>query len=314
MSDFLDNLAARNVARSGGGPTDIVRPRLTSLFEPIPADPSPEFQATSPASAEGMGRPDVRSLLSSETSSSEEGSVETERARAPRAEITTKTGSRSAVSAHESAPEADLASTVVSSVQGDPLRAEEGASTHLPEAAARSGEKRNDSVATQARVNVSQLLLGETPTSPRRSAEGSARESRSTTVRALPVTVEPEISRVTGDRGSPDATTAAAVENRIVDSLHSPLRVHPGASFLTPVNTIRHEAPPAIGTGEDDLKTRGSTRRGPDTSGPVIKVSIGRVDVRAEMAPQPPQRQAPAPRKPPLSLDEYLKQRSGGRR
>ncbi|HET9282422.1 MAG TPA: hypothetical protein VFR24_10735 [Candidatus Angelobacter sp.] len=53
----------------------------------------------------------------------------------------------------------------------------------------------------------------------------------------------------------------------------------------------------------------------PVPEAPVIRVSIGRIDVRAEFAAAPP---SPAParniRPAALSLDEYLKQRSEGRR
>ena len=48
---------------------------------------------------------------------------------------------------------------------------------------------------------------------------------------------------------------------------------------------------------------------------PVIRVTIGRVDVRAEFPPAAAPRPAPARRAAPaLSLDDYLKQRSEGKR
>ncbi len=46
-------------------------------------------------------------------------------------------------------------------------------------------------------------------------------------------------------------------------------------------------------------------------SEPIVQVTIGRVDVRATVPPPPPGRARPAPR---LSLDEYLRHRSSGRR
>jgi hypothetical protein len=52
----------------------------------------------------------------------------------------------------------------------------------------------------------------------------------------------------------------------------------------------------------------------PDAS-PTIRVSIGRVEVRAIMPPAPPApRTRPERRGPALSLDEYLKRRNGGQR
>jgi hypothetical protein len=47
---------------------------------------------------------------------------------------------------------------------------------------------------------------------------------------------------------------------------------------------------------------------------PTIKITIGRVDVRAVMPAMPATRTAPARPGPALSLEEYLKQREGGRR
>ena len=45
-----------------------------------------------------------------------------------------------------------------------------------------------------------------------------------------------------------------------------------------------------------------------------IKVNIGRIEVRAVMEPSPPLLQRKVMRKPELSLDDYLKQRDGGKR
>lgn len=46
---------------------------------------------------------------------------------------------------------------------------------------------------------------------------------------------------------------------------------------------------------------------------PIIRVTIGRIDVRAVPPPAPPQ-QPPPPPAPGLSLDDYLKERNGGER
>lgn len=45
---------------------------------------------------------------------------------------------------------------------------------------------------------------------------------------------------------------------------------------------------------------------------PTIRVTIGRIDVRAIASPTPP-RQAPKPNIPKLSLEDYLKSRNGGK-
>jgi hypothetical protein len=47
---------------------------------------------------------------------------------------------------------------------------------------------------------------------------------------------------------------------------------------------------------------------------PEIKITIGRVDVKAVMPVQPAARSQPPARFAPTSLDDYLRERSGGRR
>jgi hypothetical protein len=51
----------------------------------------------------------------------------------------------------------------------------------------------------------------------------------------------------------------------------------------------------------------------PEATTPIVRVSIGRVEVRA-VFPDPPRPTAPLPRSSALSLSEYLKQRDGGMR
>ncbi len=46
---------------------------------------------------------------------------------------------------------------------------------------------------------------------------------------------------------------------------------------------------------------------------PIVRVTIGRIEVRAE-TPAPPPRKTPSPPRPTLSLDTYLKERKEGRR
>jgi hypothetical protein len=53
---------------------------------------------------------------------------------------------------------------------------------------------------------------------------------------------------------------------------------------------------------------------GRDEARPVIRVTIGRVEVKAQVPPPPRPRARTTPRQPSLSLSEYLKQRSEGRR
>lgn len=57
---------------------------------------------------------------------------------------------------------------------------------------------------------------------------------------------------------------------------------------------------------------RGGIQQGP--AEPVVRISIGRVEIRADRADAPrPQRPAPRPRQPALDLAEYLRRRGGQR-
>jgi hypothetical protein len=47
---------------------------------------------------------------------------------------------------------------------------------------------------------------------------------------------------------------------------------------------------------------------------PTIRVTIGRIEVRASVPPAAPARQQPPRRQPALPLDEYLRRRNGGAR
>jgi hypothetical protein len=48
-------------------------------------------------------------------------------------------------------------------------------------------------------------------------------------------------------------------------------------------------------------------------SAPLVRVHIGRIEVRAvEPKPKPAAARKPAPPRPGLSLDDYLKRRKGG--
>ena len=97
------------------------------------------------------------------------------------------------------------------------------------------------------------------------------------------------------------------------------------ASKATPDRPEPPDAPPPVAPRMVRPHLDGYLERGPqeprvaapESSGPAIRVTVGRIEVRA-ITPPPPmppaQRTTPARPGPKLSLDDYLKQRSGGQR
>jgi hypothetical protein len=102
-----------------------------------------------------------------------------------------------------------------------------------------------------------------------------------------------------------------------------PARVlSPGVDPLTPAGRPQQvdaddSRPPVAVEPRRAGATERAQQTGPDASRSAettIRVTIGRVEVRAVIAPQPVPRPRVAPRPPTLSLDDYLRQRSSGRR
>ena len=87
-------------------------------------------------------------------------------------------------------------------------------------------------------------------------------------------------------------------------SVHARLSSTPAMPVVQPHVTLYREPPISI-------SSEGTAMPEP---APTIKITIGRVDVRAIMPAAPAPRPAPTRPSPALSLDDYLKQREGGRR
>jgi hypothetical protein len=85
----------------------------------------------------------------------------------------------------------------------------------------------------------------------------------------------------------------------------------PGDQALSMVEPLKSRR--RFQTGLDKGK---ESKRGGEPTAPVVRVTIGRIDVRAvlQQPPVQPAAAVPEPVKPSLSLDEYLRQRDGGKR
>lgn len=91
----------------------------------------------------------------------------------------------------------------------------------------------------------------------------------------------------------------------------------PGTTTLENTDTVSHGllgTPPRLSHQQSELFKGLLIKQNNNETESVIKVNIGRVDVRAVMQQAPSPRQRKATPKPKLSLDDYLKQRDGGQR
>jgi len=174
---------------------------------------------------------------------------------------------------------------------------------------------------TPVEKNVSTGLLDPTPALPKQlSAQENFVQAFSPTPSANVATRVPSPVTVIETAASPDRDSLVISQPDIIEgtkiSRRSPLE--PAFSPET-IQTSRQSASQAVVFGPTVSRDRRSASSAnalvsnslPD--GPVIRVTIGRVDVRAQFS-SPAAAPARHTRSAALSLDEYLKQRSEGRR
>lgn len=312
MSDYLDNLVARSL-----GLAEVVLPRPLSLFEPLP-------------SVTGLLAPDDSSLeqatRSGELSASPEPMIDRTAPSAPNAEL-----SENPPAAHrepQSGPPSPHPVQVIdrSASQSTPqmiphqpvmpasVAGDAGKRADRSEYAARAGQQTVDShPAVSEHVPLRVVLHATTPAdrqstvtseaTPLISAHTAAPEHGVTLPESIvpappshTLLVAPVITPRPGepqDRGSTLSDRAELVAPMITPRLDE--SQHPGSP-------LSDRAEPIPYAPEAERETA-----------PTIKITIGRVDVRAVMPERPAPRPAPERRNPALSLEEYLKQRSGGK-
>lgn len=164
------------------------------------------------------------------------------------------------------------------------------------------------------------------PASPVRSRRPSGLQSQTEKPppRAMPLVARSRSDLGEGSRLQPQPTLEVDVsllEPRIRSSPSSLAERSTQASGSGDTVTPRlHESllqlhrPSASGSAHPSADRRADAPKSPP-SPPTIRVTIGRIDVRAIMAPSPPPPRTELPKPgPDLTLDEYLRQRNGGRR
>ena len=122
---------------------------------------------------------------------------------------------------------------------------------------------------------------------------------------------EPRVVPAIGEDASTSQTAPAA--RPAPESTEAKFEKPPGTIPLTQVVAPAHAAIPRISPAPSSPER---ARNSDNTASPrAIHITIGRIEVRAVHPPPAPLPQPrPAPASPKISLEEYLKQRNGGRR
>jgi hypothetical protein len=273
MTDYLEHLAARAL-----GQADLVRPRLPGLFEPL--DPS-EAAATEPFRAQEIERPSGRAAPV-DARPEPEKSVR----RSPKSASPTAAGQRPPMADPGRASIASSTSSARPSIE--PQRDGPPAETAAP--------PRESPLPAVSATEVEPLPTRQAAT-PR---AGSAASSDPGGPPSWPGPRPPAIPR--------EPPTVAASPRGTVGG---PPRSAPQSPIELPSPPVRPQpaqAPPKRSEpvrGERDASS-------PAAPAPTIRVTIGRVDVRALLQPAP--RTAAPRRGSAVALDEYLKQRRERRR
>jgi len=294
MSDYLDNLVAKS-----RGLAKAVEPRLTSLFEP--PQPSGQFNAA-PWSRDQEAAPAEPRLGMELTRDSP---TDPPRGDAP-AEPSLSVSRREASGDSRLQPpdrvtartkEVSRPPMLIPPRPAAPIVAGDASGPAQPRA---EGDR---PVANERAGRRSTPGKESPPPTPARLAEqqGVGRQIEPT-ARAAPI-MPPITPVVTSAGGTPQPNAAAPT------LIESAAPASPTTLLIAPI------AVPARGTRQPDsaAPTMPATTElaAEREQAPTIKITIGRVDVRAVMPAPPAPRPAPARRDPQLSLDDYLKRRSG---
>lgn len=288
MSDFLNNLAARSLSLA-----DAVQPRIRSLFEPQAAQPNQPARFSVHLSAKdraGRGdEPSRRSVLESSESS----------------DSTLEQSTRSNSITSSLKPSTDAAPALTDDRRLD-------ATSHRVEPALARGSTDTVSIAPNAPLDLSRPPAPDASVVRTDPADGptlltnKARHARqSCDYREGRAMLVPDIRRMVDEKSKPLEAQGPPGITRADQGQVSP---HETAS---PARTIVR----AQGAGVPKLPIVNSpSPPAVAAPSPEIRITIGRVDVRAVMPAQPAPRSQPLARFAPTSLDDYLRERSGGRR
>lgn len=283
MSDYLNNLVARTLNLA-----PVVQPRLKSLFEPTDAPASIAGNAALPGSAteSRAARPGGAAFADNLQSGSDLVASRTA-AWAPSAIRKNRFGGEPEDDDESHQDRTSLARTPASPASA-PMRADPPGTSGAGLATAVDSNRLPAQLLAHHQTRLRAVQARVVERGPTRSAE-SKNQVESTEGLVPPHPGGPSPSKSSPRDTIEFVTTAAAAP--ISDSAPAPGQL----PFNPPGSAAAYSA-----NRSDEA--------------PTISVTIGRIDVRAIFAPPPVQRPGRAARPAAMSLDEYYKQRGGGRR
>lgn len=291
MSDYFDNLIARSVGRA-----QVVQPRPASLFEPLQPIGLPGSLAVADhfaiepevdQSAPGFSPEPLK--YEAAPSATDPGFLESQ--------PSDRNESESSVPSKRLYPTIDLDASQSSSLLIHPEPLMPAPATESQSTSAYQPEQRSPSPSSRQVVDTHSTATRRTPLrAVLRAPTLTNNQSNSAEDAASLVPAQAEASEI----------VAPQIEYVERESSHS-LLVAPS---MPPKPVSRHQREDrATGHAAPSLIEAGAQVE----QAPAIRITIGRVDVRAVMPDRPATRPAPERRSPALSLEEYLKQRSGGK-
>jgi hypothetical protein len=283
MSDYLDNLIAKSL-----GLAEVVAPRPTSLFEPLISEAGPlvhEYYSSdqdvaprrTPAGADHLMA--VAAPAQSEDLSSEDAPPQ------PRAAQTDR-------------PSQHPVQSTVQSVDRGESRPEPRLTPNQP-------------VSVEAGQRADRALSATPPTQQpgdQRPPDQQMVDSHQAAPVHAPMLIVSQATIPAGPQvpGAPEAEPfAPAQASGAPVTPSSPS----GAKLVAPVS-LRRADQERVSASPDRAAIPAPA---PDAAAPTIKITIGRVDVRAVTPDKESPRPAPPARNQALTLEEYLKRRSGGK-
>ena len=285
MSDYLSRAVERETSAARA-----VRPALPSIFDPVKT---------------------AARITALETGSPIEGKPSENAHRETGAEIASVPNSLAAVNAlsiESAAPPESSGKTEVMpgktsvGLMGTPVTPSPVAiSQPEPDSARQQQQPR----AATAKPFVRQI----TEAAPRSQPAPSVEAVVSPAIASLPA--DPPVAPAFGER-APTATTARSAHAGMEQTSETPTALEPPKHVVAPARTTVSRVSPASSSLEPAKNSRAARH---DSSSPrPIHITIGRIEVRAVHPPPEPVPRRSAPASPKLSLEQYLKDRNGGRR